>query len=338
MSKNNRVWRYDDGALPNTLALCYMVIAQISGIILLAVHSPWLFIPAVLLIAHSLVIGGYMIHELAHNIVFKDKRINSFIGECVSWFCGSAYAPFNNIQHMHMRHHGDHADVAMFDHQHFLKQCSPILKRIVYVLEWCHIPAVELIMHYQIVVRPFIREDFKDQRVRVVLMALSRLIFFTMLLFISPAALIAYALAYMIFLKSLFLADAFAHTYPAYIIKNYTDPVPREGRNGDYDKENTYSNLISERWPILNLLNLNFGYHTAHHDRPATPWYRLPEQHTNTYATNAPQVLPYRELWHTFHQNRLACIINDDFGGVGTGKNRADNFLGVHGVSFLTIV
>ncbi|MBK6737512.1 MAG: hypothetical protein IPG64_06160 [Haliea sp.] len=28
---------------------------------------------------------------------------------------------------------------------------------------------------------------------------------------------------------------------------------------------------MSERWPWMNLLNLNFGYHSVHHDRPATP-------------------------------------------------------------------
>lgn len=336
--KTSKFWRRSDGALPNTLAFTYMLTGQLIGIALMTSNNFWLFIIGILITAHSLVIGGYLIHEIAHNLVFKSRKVTNSIGECVSWLCGSAYAPFKRIQLMHMRHHGDRADIALFDHQDFLKKHSTI-KKIVYALEWLHIPAVEVLMHYQVIVRPFIRKDFHEQRLRVIFISFSRLVFFLTLFAISPFALLGYAIAYLIFLKALFVADAYAHTYEAYIIEQYKDPVPHEGRDATYDKEHTYSNLISERWPLLNLLNLNFGYHTAHHDCPATPWYKLPEEHHKTYDTDAPQILPYRQLWRTFNKNRIKCIINDDFGDVeGTDKHRADNFLGVHGVSFLSIV
>ena len=335
---SKRLWRRADGALPNSLVFTYILLGQFCGIVLMAMANVWMFIPGVLLTAHSLIIAAYMLHELAHNIVLQDRKINTYVGECISWLCGSAYAPFQRIQLMHMRHHCDRADIALFDPQVFLKN-HPSIKQVVYALEWFHIPAVELIMHYQVLVRPFIREDFYDQRQRIIIMAATRILFFYFLFSISPFVLIGYAIAYLILIKACFLADAFAHTYEAYIIEQYKDPVPQEGRNAEYDKAHTYSNLISERWPWLNLLNLNFGYHTAHHDCPATPWYKLPEEHYKTYPDDAPQILPYRQLLGTIHHNRLNCIIADDFGDVvGQGKDRAEKFLGVHGVSFLSIV
>ena len=43
-----------------------------------------------------------------------------------------------------------------------------------------------------------------------------------------------------------------------------------------YEEDNTYSNLLSTRYPWLNLLVLNFCYHNVHHNKPSEPWYRLP--------------------------------------------------------------
>ncbi|MEO8037751.1 MAG: hypothetical protein ABI794_03225 [Betaproteobacteria bacterium] len=48
--------------------------------------------------------------------------------------------------------------------------------------------------------------------------------------------------------------------------------------------------------------------------------------------------MPLSELLRTFHTNRLRRILDDDYGVVGIGANRADGFIGAHGVSFLTVV
>jgi len=40
----------------------------------------------------------------------------------------------------------------------------------------------------------------------------------------------------------------------------------------------------------------------------------------------------------THHRNRLKRVLDDDYGSVGTGRGRADGFIGAHGVSFLTVV
>jgi fatty acid desaturase len=194
-------------------------------------------------------------------------------------------------------------------------------------------------MHYQVIVRPFLLSRLKLYRLRVVLVLLSRLLFFALLASISWWALVGYAIAYLLLLQALFIADAFAHTYESYLVENADDKVPAGNRDRVYDVEHTYSNLISTRFPWLNLLNLNFGFHTAHHEQASTPWYRLPALHQESYGNDQhPQVLPYQELWRTLHRNRLQRIKTDDYGEVGEGPGRADGFVGAHGVSFLTIV
>ncbi|MDX1696507.1 MAG: fatty acid desaturase [Ketobacteraceae bacterium] len=336
--KKTGIWRHADGAVPNTLAFAYVALAQAAGILLMTTGSPLTWLPGVLLTAHSLVIAGYLIHDVAHRSIFRSRELTERVGEILSWICGAAYAPFKRIQLMHMRHHGDRADLALFDPRDFLKTAPAWFRKLIYGLEWCYIPAVELVMHYHVVLRPFFNKAFAHERRRVLFVGATRLLFFAFLWTLSPWALVGYAIAYMLFLTALFIADAFAHTYEFYLIEQASQPVPREGRDAAYDREHTYSNVISERWPWLNLLNLNFGYHTAHHDQPGMPWHRLPQLHAKTYAPDAPQILPYRELWRSFHKNRLVRIEAEDAGDIGTGPGRADHFLGVHGVSFLSIV
>ena len=338
MNAHKGIWRYRDGALPNTLAFAYVFAGQVIGMALLASATPWGWPPGVVLVAHSLVVAAYLIHDMAHYSIFATRRLNLGVGEVMSWLCGSAYAPMARIQRMHMRHHGDIADLALFDPRQFFATAPGWLRRGVYVLEWLYIPAVELIMHYNVVSRPFRDGRYAAERLRVLVVGASRLALFTLLFILSPWALLGYAIAYILFLIALFLADAWAHTYEYYLIEAVEQPVPRQGRDRVYDREHSFSNLISERWPWLNLLNLNFGYHTVHHEKPHTPWHQLPALHREFMTGNSPQILPYRELWRSFCVNRLKRIESEEAGAIGAGRGRADRFLGVHGVSFLSIV
>lgn len=332
------LWRYSDGAIPNLIVTTYIIAAPLLAISFLASSSLLLMLIAIVLFAHSQILAAYMIHELAHALVFRQRRHNALLGELFSWLCGTAYARFERIRRMHLRHHTDRADIACFDHQDFLRSCPNGLQKGIYALEWLHIPAVELIMHYQVLVRPFRESALASERPRVLVVGISRWVFFLILLSISPWALLCYGIGYLIFIKALFLGDAFAHTYPAYVVENAADPVPADGRNAAFDRLNTFSNLLSMHHPWLNLWNLNFGYHNAHHDKVATPWYRLPAVQKELYGEGDRQYLPYGELWNTFHRNRLNCIMSDDIGQITEGKGRADQFVGVHGVSFLSIV
>lgn len=332
------LWRSDDAAKPTLLAVGYVAAAYALGLAGLTARG-WLpFLLGIALVAHSLVVSAYLIHDCAHLLVFR-RRIDNFrLGEVLSWLCGAAYARFPRIHRMHLRHHADRADVACFDLRGFLLSAPAWLRQLVLALEWLHLPAAELVMHAQVIVRPFTDEAVRSERARVLVVAGTKVAFFTILGLVSAWALVGHALAYLLFVKALFLADAFAHTYPFFIVAREEEPVPRDGRNAHYDTLHTYSNVVSDRSPLLNLFNLNFGYHNAHHDRPAEPWYRLPQVHRDLYPADSPQWMPYREVWRSFHRNRGRCVLADDPGEIGEGPGRVDDFLAVHGVSFLTIV
>lgn len=336
---NTSIWREAHGALPNTLALCYATLGHGAGLFLL-VQQNWLaFVAGVLLTGHSLVIAAYLIHEAAHMTLLRSRTANTAVGELLLWIVGAAYASFSRVRQMHLRHHQDRADVSCFDYQRFLQGQARWIQKLVFGLEWAYIPAIELIMHAQVIARPFFRDHLKHYRLRVVMVGLSRLGLFVALFFLSPWALAGYAIAYWLMLQALFLADAFAHTYETFLVERADEPVPGDGRDGDYDVKHTYSNLISQRWPWLNLLNLNFGYHTAHHEKPSVAWHDLPAFHQTLYGDGQhEQVLPYRELLRTIHRNRVKRVFVEDYGEVASGPGRADSFVGAHGVSFLSIV
>jgi fatty acid desaturase len=330
--------REPEGLLPNSLAVSYAVLGHLLGLTLLVTATGVWRVLAVLLTAHTMVIAAYLIHETAHMNILRDTRHNRWLGELMGWLCGAAYASFERIRHMHLRHHRDRADVTRFNYKLLLKRVPMWARRAVYVMEWAYLPAVELIMHYQLLARPFIDPREAGRRTRVVVVLASRALLFAVLWWSSPPALALYAVAYLLFLTVMNFADAFHHTFDQYFVDDDGQPIPMDGKDRRYEQAHTYSNLVSARWPRLNLLTLNFGFHNAHHERMSVPWYRLPAAHRELFGAGDRQVLPFRELLVTFHRNRLKRVLDDDYGRVGDGRGRADGFIGAHGVSFLTVV
>jgi fatty acid desaturase len=150
-------------------------------------------------------------------------------------------------------------------------------------------------------------------------------------------ALLLYFVAVLLQLHVLNFFDAFHHTFELYFVEA-NESLALDGRDRAYEQSHTYSNLISVRWPWLNLLMLNFCYHNAHHERPSLGWYRLPALHRQLFGTNSPAVLPLPELLKTWRHNRVRRVFADDYGAVGAGRGRADQFIGTHAVSFLTVI
>lgn len=337
-SDNAFLMREPDGLVPNSLAIAYVLSGQIIGLFLITRSSAWAVVPGILLTTHSMIIAAYLIHECAHMTLFRAQSMNRRVGELMAWVAGGSYASFSRIRHFHIRHHRDRADVARFNYRSFLDSLPPIVRRLVYALEWAYIPAVELIMHAQVMVSPFINSQLKSERRRVLFTLASRGALFLLLFSVQPLSLVWFAVSYLLFMTILNFADAFHHTFDQYFVEHDKAPVDMQGKDRLYEQANTYSNLVSERRPWLNYLTLNFGYHNAHHERASVPWYRLPKLHRELYGDDSRQLLPFRELLRTFHKNRLRRVLDEDYGGVGEGRGRADQFVGAHGVSFLTVV
>jgi fatty acid desaturase len=322
---------------PTVLAVSYTVIAWPSGVWMLTRSEVWLNVIGVVVIAHALIYSAYLIHDCAHHAIFSTAKANDRLGVLMSWINGACLANYQRLKKKHLRHHSDRLDVVTFDYRTALRSSPPWMTRGVLALEWLYVPAVELMIRGMIVVTPFKSGTVADKTRVIVVLAL-RIAFFAALAFISIKAVLLYALAYLLFLTVLRFMDAFQHTYEVFASHSLEAAIADPKRDLRYEYENTYSNLLAERWWPMNVLVLNFPYHNAHHVRPGVPWHRLRKLHSSLYGENDRQVITCSALLASYHRHRVARVLSDSYGTVGQSGNRADAFLGAVGVSFLTAV
>jgi fatty acid desaturase len=344
------IFRRADGVLPNLLVITYTIVGWPVGILLLVQPQWTLNLVGVLLTAHTLIYSGYLIHDCAHHAIFRSAAANDRLGKFMTWINGACLANYAGLKKKHLRHHADRLDVVTFDYRATLRRFPPWLRAAVLGLEWCYVPAVELVMRALVIAAPFTAEATQSDdpqahaanraaRVRVLLFAAVRIAGFAVLGFVSLKALVLYALAYLLFLNVLRFMDAFQHTYDVFVSRTLAAAAADPRRDLNYEYENTYSNLVAEQPGWLNLLVLNFAYHNAHHVRPAEPWYRLPALHRSLYGEGRDrQVIPCRELLASFHRYRVQRVLAADYGSVAPTGKRAESFMGAVGVSFLTAV
>lgn len=331
-----RLFRDGQDALANTLVLLLTSIGWLGSFALMAAYSPLLNVLGMMLCAHAMVVAAYLVHEAAHQTLFAIPSVNRWVGESMSFVAGSPYASFERIRHMHIRHHLDRADLICFNFKRLLQR-HPTVRRILQILEWAYIPATESLMHMQVVWRPFFVRSQRRYLPRTAAMLAVRIALLIWLWSLAPKAVLLYILALVVQLHVLNFFDAFHHTFEQHVVAP-DQPVSMEGRDRAYEQRNTYSNIVSQRHPWLNALVVNFGYHNAHHHHPSVPWWRLPALHRKIYGTEAQAVLPLRGLLRTWHRNRVQRVFAADYGTPQGRVRCADNFVGTHAVSFLTVI
>jgi fatty acid desaturase len=324
-------------------AVVYSVLAFAMGLAGLFHSNLWLNAGATLLLAHGMTIAAYMVHECGHNTVFRRIRHNEYLGRFLTWLCGASYGTFEDIRYKHMRHHVDNDDVVWFDYEKFFLD-HPFALRVTKVLEWFYIPAHDLLMHALLVVGSFVIPARRNQRRRNVAVIIVRGGLFFLMLWFYPKAALLYCAAYLIMMQVLRFMDSLQHDYP-YRLNLYTDE--RSPHKGDkaWEQEHTFSVPLSLRHDWINWLTLNFGFHNAHHARPTTPWYRLPEAHRRMYGDDVEAVIPLSRQFAIFHRGRVKRIIKWDDGAVDARTPTGRDFLkaareaqvdGGNAASFLT--
>ena len=307
MSLANRpAFKNSDGTLYHGSAIAYALLAYGIGIAGLFHESWFINALATLLLAHGMTIAAYMVHECGHNIVFKQNADNARLGKFLIWICGAAYGTYEDIRYKHFRHHVDVDDVVWFDYERFFRE-RPSVLRIIRALEWCYIPAHDLLMHFIMVFTSFVIPERRNQRVRNVSVILIRGgIFFTMLWFFPKVALL-YAVAYMAMMTVLRFMDSLQHDYGYHLTLFSKEPSPHKG-DFPFEQEHTFSNPHSFEREWINGLTLNFGFHNAHHAKPITPWWRLPALHRELFGDDPANVIPLWPQLRIFHKYRLTRI------------------------------
>jgi omega-6 fatty acid desaturase (delta-12 desaturase) len=262
-----------------------------------------------IVLAHGMVIAAYMIHECAHNTVFRDNTHNARLGTAMSWLCGASYGTYEDIRYKHFRHHVDNDDVVWFDYEAFFQR-HPLVYRVTRALEFFYIPAHDLIMHFILVFSAFIIPERSGQRGRNLFVIVVRGGLFLLILLMSPLAALLYCIAYMLMITVLRFMDSLQHDYP-YHLNLFTEERSEHKGDMEWEQEHTFSNVLSfhHEWP--NWLVLNFGFHNAHHARPTTPWYELPRLHRQLFGDDPSTTIPLWPQLKVFHRYRNYRIFHD---------------------------
>ena len=324
------VFRDADGTMPNSLAIGFAVAGYALALVLIVAGSMPAAIAGTLLLAASLTVGAYLIHECAHGTLFRRPEHNALLGTALTWLVGACYAPFAALREKHLIHHAERIDSVSFDYRPLLRR-SPRLLRHVALLEHAYVPAVDLIMRGAVIAAPYYEERCCGQRGRVIAVLVARLLFFTVLATLWLPALALYATGYVLFLHVMRFMDAYQHSYELVVIGDRAGLAGRTRPTREFEEQNTYSNPA----PLLNLFTLNFGYHNAHHLKPVEPWYRLPALHREIYGDMTSHTLPFLPLLRNYHRNRVRILLGD-YGLTDTRCEDALAFQGALGVSFLT--
>ena len=289
-------------------AIIYAITAYGLGFAGLFPASWFINVPAALLLAHGMIIAAYMIHECGHNMVFNDGRHNAYLGRLMSWLCGAAYGTYEDMRYKHFRHHVDNDDVVWFDYDDFFRR-HPFMTQVTRVLEWFYIPAHDLIMHGVMVLTSFVIPQRREQRTRNIAVILIRGGVFVALLIFVPKVAMLYVLAYLIMMHVLRFMDSVQHDY-GYNTTLFEYVKPPHKGDIEWEQEHTFSNPVSLRFPGLNWLVLNFGYHNAHHKDMNLPFYRLPELHRELTGNDLARVIPLWSQLQLYHRNRVSRIYN----------------------------
>ncbi len=304
MAAKSFQFRDSKGVLYYSLALAYACLGYVAGFAGLFAGNWLVNAAATLLLAHAMIIAAYLIHECGHNAIFHRHRDNATLGSLLSWMCGAAYGTYEDIRYKHFRHHVDNDDVVAFDYDKVFEN-NPTLTRVAKALEWLYIPAHDIMMHGVMVFTSWIIPERRSQRRRNLVVILVRGGIFIALLVWYPKVALLYVVAYLILIHVLRFMDSLQHDY-GYHLTLY-DPKTRPPHKGDvaWEQEHTFSPTLSLKYPWLNLLVLNFGYHNAHHADMHLPFYRLPEKHRELTGNDPQCVIPFGAQLRVYHENRV---------------------------------
>jgi fatty acid desaturase len=301
--------------LPSVMVLSAIAIFTALGIFLACIQQMVAVFGAILLIALAKIWSWYLSHDCAHNAVFRSKKTNSIVGECLSFLNGLSFFSFEAYRKDHVRHHAEKIDIGGFDSGSFAV-AHPKLFGVITYAEKIYLPAfyylIKLINIYHVTFRGSSRERAR-----------------------GVGSLCIYAFAFATFARSSLMivlvwqASSFLRIHVVRFVDCFQHSFQQVYPEGErlthgklYEIQNTFSVPVARKFTFLNLIILNFGYHTAHHCFPTCSWYMLPKlERAITEQLKLYGVSDAREENTTFfdfliayHRGRLSRIISTDEG------------------------
>jgi fatty acid desaturase len=254
------IYIHQQKPLWNALVIGYTLSGYYGGFYLLFAANWGLNLLGVVLVTHALVLSAYLAHEFMHGSIFSSMKTNHLWGSVMQWLHGTSYTTFQDLAQGHIDHHIKGVDLYVLDRIALINQFPAPLQALIATLERLYFPALFLIRQCVGIWILYHDGETWQDKFRVVLVLLLRIAMFTAIGLVSLKALLLYFVAYIGTVHVVLLMDCLQHTYELY---PYGSVVPKKDLS--YEQSNTFSTPISRRYPWLNLLLLNFGYHNAHH-------------------------------------------------------------------------
>jgi len=318
----------------NAAALLYTIGGYYGGVYLLCAENLGLNLLGLLLVVHTLVLSAYLAHEFMHGTIFSSMKTNHRWGVIMQWMHGTSYAKFQDLAQGHIDHHIKGVDLYSFDRIAFIHALPVPLKNLIAALEWLYFPALFLIRQIAGIAIIYQTGDWRA-KARVIAVLLLRIIMFGALGLISPKALLLYCVSYILAVHFILFMDCLQHSYELY---SYGETIPKKTLTDE--QANTFSTPLSLKYPWLNLLILNFGYHNAHHAVMKCPWYNLPDLDAVIAAQQPSYYIGLPEIWVNYHRFRIQRLFDADEGSSqldSEGKLNLDQFYGIAGGTSLLL-
>jgi fatty acid desaturase len=322
----------------NWIAILYVFLGYVGGVGLLMPRNGWLNGLGIIFLTHSLLYSAYLSHELMHGTIFKSRRWNASFGKAMLWLNGGCYNGFEALSLQHIAHHVDRVDVFTFDPVAALQKLPQPIRQILLILEWLYFPIMGFWSRWRSILSPWWNPQCRERRVTTALILAIRIAMFALLGLISLRALLLYSFAYIGMMTIMRWADCFQHTY-----EGFPPGTKLPKRDRLHEETNTFSTLFSRRYPWLNLLLLNFGYHSAHHAVMKCPWHSLPELDRELYPDSESQDNPVRYIslarqLSNYHRFRVTRFLQGQGQAIDDlGRPSLETFYGAHDVSFLML-
>ena len=236
------------GRNPNTIwIILFCVTFQVVMAYFLRHQAWYIIVGAAYLIGafpiHTLFVT---IHEVAHNLLFKKKELNTLAGMLAN--LPSIIPSSVSFQRYHLRHHSFQGVYELDGDLPFTWEAKLVRNSAVGKILWLFFFPVFQVM------RTFRLKEIKPIETWIVLNFLTQIVFTTAIIMFMGWGSVLYL--FMSFYFSLSLHPLGAR----WIQEHY---VVKEGQE-------TYS-----YYGILNIINFDIGYHNEHHDFPSVPWNNL---------------------------------------------------------------
>jgi fatty acid desaturase len=265
-----------------TVALLY---AQTIGIIWLAValHNPFIYIVAFVLMGRSHAQFASLMHESAHRLLFANKLINDFVGR---WLLGyPSFVNTDGYRFVHMAHHREEfgpnePDIALYANYPITRQSF----RRKLVRDTAGITGVRL-MRDQFAV--LFHGDSRSRTTQLKILAVQVFIFAVLAAMGHPF--IYFGLWLLPFLTIW------------RVINRLRSIAEHGGLRADTDRRITTHSVRQASLARFILVPYNIGWHLAHHVDSGIPFRSLPAYHEELrrigYVTPEYEYRSYRAIW-----------------------------------------